>query len=78
MESKQSAVEWLFRQLWEQPKDKMVWFSILKQAKAMEKEQIMDDFQEGKWDWHSKLNEGKESKDPAFYYNETYGKSNRS
>jgi len=47
---------------------------IIDQAKAMEKEQIMDDFQEGKWDWHAKLNEGKESKDPAEYYNETYGK----
>jgi hypothetical protein len=39
MENKQTAVEWLFKQLWEEPKDKMVWYAILDKAKAMEKEQ---------------------------------------
>jgi hypothetical protein len=71
MESKQTAVEWLIK-IYLQT-NKIDNFDI-EQAKAMEKQQIMDDFQEGKWDWHAKLNEGKESKDPAEYYNETYGK----
>ena len=33
---KQTAVEWLFQQLWETPKDKLTWHSILEQAKQME------------------------------------------
>ena len=36
----QTAVEWLFRQLWDEPKDKFTWYAILKQAKAMEKQQM--------------------------------------
>lgn len=36
-----------------------------------EKEQIMDDFMAGKWDWAEHI-KGKESKDPVEYYNETY------
>jgi hypothetical protein len=36
---KQTAVEWLFKNLWEEPKDKMVWYAILDKAKEMEKEQ---------------------------------------
>ena len=35
MSKKQTAVEWLFQQLWETPKDKLTWYSILKEAKAM-------------------------------------------
>jgi hypothetical protein len=33
----------------------------------------MDDFQAGKWDWAEHI-DGKHSKDPAEYYNETYNK----
>jgi hypothetical protein len=39
MENKQTAVEWLFQKLWEEPKDKFTWQSILEEAKEMEKEQ---------------------------------------
>jgi len=41
MENK-TAVDWLFKALWEEPKDKMVWYAILDKAKEMEKEQIID------------------------------------
>jgi hypothetical protein len=44
---KQTAVEYLFEQLWETPKDKLTWHSILEQAKAMEKEQIIDAHRHG-------------------------------
>ena len=37
--NKQTAVEWLFHQLWDEPKDKFTWYAILKQAKQMEKNQ---------------------------------------
>jgi hypothetical protein len=39
MENK-TAVEWLFKALWEEPKDKLTWYAILEKAKEMEKEQI--------------------------------------
>lgn len=41
----QTTTDWLFNQLWEEPKDKMVWYAILKQAKEMEKNQIADAMQ---------------------------------
>ena len=36
---KQTSVEWLFEKLWETPKDKLTWHSILEQAKQMENKQ---------------------------------------
>lgn len=42
MENKQTAVDWLFEQLWETPKDKFEWHAILAKAKEMEKEQQRD------------------------------------
>ena len=41
---KQTAVEWLFQQLWETPKDKLTWHSILEQAKQMENKQTAVDW----------------------------------
>lgn len=40
--SKQTAVEWLFQELWNRPKDRIVWHSILEKALQREKEQIID------------------------------------
>lgn len=37
-----TAVEWLFTQLWETPKDKFNWYSILEKARQIEKEQIIE------------------------------------
>jgi hypothetical protein len=42
-----TAVEWLFDKLWNTNKDKFTWYAILKQAKEMEKEQIIKAFNEG-------------------------------
>ena len=44
---KQTAVDWMFDQLWETPKDKFTWFKILMDAKEMEKEQIEDAYSDG-------------------------------
>ncbi len=38
---KQSSVEWLFKQLWDEPQDKLTWYAILKQAKTMHKQEII-------------------------------------
>jgi hypothetical protein len=42
-----TAVDWLFQNLWEEPKDKMTWYAILDKAKEMEKEQIKKAYSEG-------------------------------
>jgi len=36
----QTAVDWLFKQLWDEPKDKFTWYAILKQAKTMHEEEM--------------------------------------
>lgn len=41
MSKNKTAVDFLFEKLWDEPKDKFAWFAILKQAKEMEKEQII-------------------------------------
>ncbi len=62
---KQTSVDWLFQQLWETPKDKFTWHSILEQAKEMEKEQIIDAYDKGEF------NQGC-NEDAEQYYNENY------
>tara|TARA_R110000822_G_scaffold221854_1_gene355365 strand:+ start:191 stop:415 length:225 start_codon:yes stop_codon:yes gene_type:complete len=39
---KQTAVEWFAEKLWNTDKDKFTWYAILKKAKEMEKEQIIE------------------------------------
>ena len=63
--NKQTSVEWLFQQLWETPKDKFTWYSILEEAKAMEKEQIIDAYDKGEF------NQGC-NEDAEQYYKETF------
>lgn len=46
MENNKTAVEWLFHQLWEEPKDKFTWYAILEKAKEMEKKQIINTWTE--------------------------------
>jgi hypothetical protein len=41
---KQTAVEYLFEQLWNTPIDKFTWNAILEKAKKMEQQQIIDAF----------------------------------
>jgi hypothetical protein len=40
--AQQTAVEYLFEQLWETPKDKFTWHSILKKAKEMEEQRMFE------------------------------------
>ena len=48
----------------------LVGFFVL--AKEMHKQEIEDAFQDGKWDWSEHITNGKESKDLAQYYLETF------
>ena len=84
---KQTAVEWLIEQLVKMDKEldgrrknedatvlKMNPTKIYEQAKAMEKEQIINAFLNG--DDLSHLSFKEQDKEAEQYYNETYGKSN--
>jgi hypothetical protein len=63
---KQTAVEWYFTEIWNAPKDKFIWHSILIKAKEMEKEQIIKSYEAGVWDV------GCRNSDSEKYYNETF------
>ena len=58
---KETATEWLFKQLWEEPKDKFTWNAILIKDKEMEKEQIENAY-----------NVGNPYKTAEQYYNQTF------
>jgi hypothetical protein len=66
---KQTAVDWMFAQLWDTPKDKLTWYKIAGDAKDMEKEQIIEAYQYGWWDGDYDNANLKEQ-----YYKETYEK----
>ena len=66
---KQTAVDWLFTQLWDTPKDKFTWYKIAGDAKDMEKQQIIEAYQYGWWDGDYDNANLKEQ-----YYKETYEK----
>lgn len=66
--AQQTALEWFEQEFM---KGQIILPILFQQAKELEKEQIMDDFNAGQWAWAEHLN-GKEKKDPLEYYNETY------
>jgi hypothetical protein len=61
---KQTAVDWMFDQLWETPKDKLAWFKILMEAKQIHEEQIKEAYR-----FPNTLVDMSSEQ----YYNETYG-----
>lgn len=63
---KQTAVDYLFEKLWDEPKDKFTWYKIAGDAKNMEKEQIKEAWIEG----YFKVDGG--NADSEQYYQETY------
>jgi len=59
-----SAVEQLFEKLWNEPKDKLTWYALLKEAKEVEKQQINKACYDGYY---------KEDEKYTYdYYNDTY------
>ena len=44
---KETATEWLFKQLWDEPKDKFTWNAILSKANKMFEYEIVDAYQQG-------------------------------
>ena len=69
MSNKQSSIEWLFHKLWDTPKDKLNWYAISEQAKAMHKQEMVD----FAFSWsHDRA----ERIDIEEDYNETFGGNN--
>lgn len=68
---KQTAVDWLFNRLWETPKDKLSWYSLLEEAKQREKMQIKEAYTEGCYTESWTLRSGEEYHGEE-YYKEKY------
>lgn len=64
--AQQTAVEWFFETLLKSEPHILEWQKIFEQAKAMEKEQIMMAFNDGK------VNSVLTKRNSEQYYNETY------
>ena len=76
---KQTAVEWLWNEIDNlipyQDINKAQQFSVLlDQAKAMEKEQIVDAWEDGDYAYFYSKETGKDFENGEEYYNETYNK----
>jgi hypothetical protein len=71
MEKTQTAVDWLFQRLWEEPKDRMAWYAILDEAKDMEKYQIIDAYDDAYIAMNLSFRGFERSVE---YYEKTYGK----
>ena len=69
---RQTAVEWYFTELWNAPKDKFIWHSILERAKQMEKEQIIQSHIYGQSEWDYKPVEAINKKLAEDYYKQNY------
>ena len=73
-ERKETATDWLFRQLWETPKDKLDWYAILKKANEIHKEQVCNAFEQGVYEGvMTDINYMKCEGESDYYYNERYG-----
>ena len=70
--SKQTAVEWLFEQMPLDYKLTRSAFDAFQQAKAMEREQIVDAWNGGDYAYFYSKETGREFVDGSEYYNETY------
>ena len=70
--SKQTATEWLFKKLWDEPKDKLTWYAILEKAEEMYQQDIINAFCNGD---NSDCTSEQNSKEFAeSYYNKTFNK----
>ena len=72
--SKQTAVEWLVEQLTRQNMFMHLFAKEIEQAKAMEKEQIVEAWDDGDYVYFHSKKTGRDFYNGEQYYNETYKK----
>ena len=68
-----TSIELLFNKLWEEPKDKLTWNSILEEAKEMHKQEIIDAYEQGSDDEIVAYIGTRNYKHGLEYYTYTYG-----
>lgn len=69
----ETSIDWFIKEILKHDKSFVEFYGAeIEQAKEKHKEETMDAFQAGKWDWSTHVNHGKNSMDPAEYYNETF------
>jgi hypothetical protein len=71
---KQTATEFLFEKLWNEPKDKLTWNAILEQAKEMDKNNIINAAARGYLAMPERFNLEDAKDYGQQYYLETYDK----
>jgi hypothetical protein len=71
---KQTATQWLFEKLWNEPKDKLTWNAILEQAKEMDKNNIINAAARGYLAMPERFNLEDAKDYGQQYYNNTYDK----
>jgi hypothetical protein len=71
---KQTATEFLFEKLWNEPKDKLTWNAILEQAKEMDKNNIINAAARGYLSMPERFNLEDAKDYGQQYYNNTYDK----
>jgi hypothetical protein len=73
---KETAVEWLVEQIKSDQNQKALsaseWMEVIEQAKAMEREQIVEAWNSGDYAYFYSKETGREFEDGSEYYNETY------
>ena len=80
----QTSIEWLFKKLWDEPKDKFIWYALLEQAKEMHKQEIVNahnsGFDKSAEGWNGEygfmdMNNISEEIGSEQYYQETFKKN---
>lgn len=66
METKQSSIEWLYKELLNSEPNILEWNKLFNQAKEMHKQEIIDAWEDGQGSFSTRNAEQ--------YYNETFGK----
>ena len=67
-----TSIQYLFNELWETPKDKLTWHSILNKAKEMHKQEIIDAWNGGDYAHFYSKETGRDFADGSEYYQETF------
>jgi hypothetical protein len=70
--NKQSSVEQLMRELWDTPKDKFTWHTIMKYYSERHKQEIIESYREGRTDQQAKKPSRFYNRTSEQYYNETF------
>ena len=70
---RQTAVDYLYAEMWDKPKDKLAWYLIFMEAGAINRNQIIEAYKAGAKDLEAKHENVADYKS-EIYYNQNYRK----